>query len=182
MEVNKEKIRYILQFVFHKGRNKSQAAEIMNGVYGADIATANYLQFWFRCFRSDIFDVKDAPRTGSPVVENVDKIRAIIEVDWHIIIFQQLDLLKLAIDQKRPELANKRGVGFYQDNAKSHTSVVTRQKLWKLGREVLIHPPYSPDLAPRDYYLFLAFQNSLSDKKLGSSEDWENRLREFFAN
>ena len=45
-----------------------------------------------------------------------------------------------------------------------------------------MHPPYSPDLAPRDYHLFLAFQNFLSDKKLGSREDCENRLLEFFAN
>ncbi|GFU54563.1 protein GVQW3 [Trichonephila clavipes] len=43
--------------------------------------TANYVQFWFRRFRSGIFDVKDVPRTGRPVVENVDKITEIIEVD-----------------------------------------------------------------------------------------------------
>ncbi|GFY11672.1 histone-lysine N-methyltransferase SETMAR [Trichonephila clavipes] len=31
-----------------------------------------------------IFDVKDAPRTGRPVVENVDEITEIIEVDQHV--------------------------------------------------------------------------------------------------
>ncbi|GFU32110.1 transposase [Trichonephila clavipes] len=66
----------------------------------------------------------------------------------------QLDRLKLAIDQKRSELANKRGVVFHQDNAKPHTSVVTNQNLWELGWEVLMHPPYSPDLAPSDYHFF----------------------------
>ncbi|KAL9876423.1 histone-lysine N-methyltransferase SETMAR-like isoform 1-T3 [Glossina fuscipes fuscipes] len=81
MEVNKEKIRYILQFFFDKGENASQAAKIVNGVYGSDTVTANYVQFWFRRFRSGIFDVKDAPRTGRPVVENVDKIGEMIEVD-----------------------------------------------------------------------------------------------------
>ncbi|GFU23741.1 putative DD34D transposase [Trichonephila clavipes] len=39
---------------------------------------------------------------------------------------QQLDRLKLAIDQKRPELANRRSVVFHQDNVRPHTSVVTR--------------------------------------------------------
>ncbi|GFX37743.1 histone-lysine N-methyltransferase SETMAR [Trichonephila clavipes] len=81
MEVNKEKIRYILQFVFDKGENTSQVTEIVNGVYGADTVTANYMQFWFHRFRSGIFGVKDAPRTGRPIVENVDKITEIIEVD-----------------------------------------------------------------------------------------------------
>ncbi|GFY03134.1 hypothetical protein TNCV_981391 [Trichonephila clavipes] len=36
-------------------------------------------------FRSEgIFDVKDAPHTGKPVVKNVGKIKEIIEVDQHV--------------------------------------------------------------------------------------------------
>ncbi|GFT25007.1 hypothetical protein TNCV_179261 [Trichonephila clavipes] len=31
-----------------------------------------------------IFDVKDAPRTGRPVVENVYKFTEVIEVDRHV--------------------------------------------------------------------------------------------------
>ncbi|GFX36097.1 mariner Mos1 transposase [Trichonephila clavipes] len=79
---------------------------------------------------------------------------------------QQMDQLKLWIDRKRPELANRRCVVFHQDNARSHISVVTRHKLWNLGWEVLMHPPYSPNLEPSDYHLFFALQNYLSDKKL----------------
>ncbi|GFT17809.1 histone-lysine N-methyltransferase SETMAR [Trichonephila clavipes] len=56
-----------------------------NCVYGADTVTANSVKFWFRRFRSGIFDVKDAPRTGRAVVENVDKITEIIEIDRHVI-------------------------------------------------------------------------------------------------
>ncbi|GFX36000.1 histone-lysine N-methyltransferase SETMAR [Trichonephila clavipes] len=59
-------------------------AEIVNAVYGADTITANYVQFPFRQFRSGIFDVKDALRTGRSVVENVDKITEIIEFDRHV--------------------------------------------------------------------------------------------------
>ncbi|GFW82314.1 histone-lysine N-methyltransferase SETMAR [Trichonephila clavipes] len=58
-----------------------EADEIVNG---ADTVTANYVQFWFRRFRSGIFDVKGAPRTGRPVVENVDKITEIIDADRHV--------------------------------------------------------------------------------------------------
>ncbi|GFX10742.1 histone-lysine N-methyltransferase SETMAR [Trichonephila clavipes] len=94
----------------------------------------------------------------------------------------QLDRLKLGIDQKRPELANRRGVVFHHDNARPHTFVVTHQNLWELSRGVLMHPPYSPDLAPSDYHLFLALQNFLSDKKLGSREDCKNRFLDVFSN
>ncbi|GFV66978.1 mariner Mos1 transposase [Trichonephila clavipes] len=72
------------------------------------------------------------------------------------IYYQRLDHLKPAIDHKRPELTNRRCVVFHQENARPHTSVVTRQKLWELGWAGLMHPPYSPDLAPSDYHLFLS--------------------------
>ncbi|GFX42163.1 histone-lysine N-methyltransferase SETMAR [Trichonephila clavipes] len=80
MEVNKEKIRFFLQFFFDKGENASQVTEIANGVYGADTVTANYVQFWFRRFLSFIFDVQDALRIGM----FVNKITEIIDVDRHI--------------------------------------------------------------------------------------------------
>ncbi|QQP51269.1 Histone-lysine N-methyltransferase SETMAR [Caligus rogercresseyi] len=46
---------------------------------------------------------------------------------------QQLDRLKGAIAKKRLALVNRRGIVFHQDNARPHTSLVTRQKLWELG-------------------------------------------------
>ncbi|GFW59416.1 histone-lysine N-methyltransferase SETMAR [Trichonephila clavipes] len=84
MEVNKEKIRFFLQFFFDKGENASQVAEIANCVYGADTITANYVQFGFHRFHSGIFDVKNAPRAGRSIVESVDKITEIIKVDRHV--------------------------------------------------------------------------------------------------
>ncbi|GFX40917.1 histone-lysine N-methyltransferase SETMAR [Trichonephila clavipes] len=63
---------------------QKQVAEIVNGVYGADTVTANYVQFWFRRFRSGIFEVKDAPRTCRPIVKNVHKIPEIIKIDRHV--------------------------------------------------------------------------------------------------
>ncbi|GFX30083.1 histonelysine Nmethyltransferase SETMARlike [Trichonephila clavipes] len=83
--------------------------------------------------------------------------------------------------KKWPELVNRRVV-FHQVNARPHTSVVTRQNLWELDWEVLMRPPCSPDLSPSDYHLFLALQNFLSDKELGSREDCENRLLDVFGN
>ncbi|GFX66667.1 histone-lysine N-methyltransferase SETMAR [Trichonephila clavipes] len=67
-----------------QGKNASQAVEIVNGVYGTDTVTANYVQFWFCRFRSGIFDVKDVPRTGRPFDENVDKTTEIIEINRHV--------------------------------------------------------------------------------------------------
>ena len=85
------------------------------------------------------------------------------------------------IKEKRPELTIRKGVTFHQDNARPHTSFVTRKKLLELGWEVMPHPPYSPDFAPSDYYLFRSLQNHLNGKAFNSNEAVKNELIQFFA-
>ena len=64
---------------------------------------------------------------------------------------RQIMKLDKEIKAKRPKLATRKCVIFQQDNARPHTSLITRNKLLELGWEVMPHPPYSPDLAPSDY-------------------------------
>lgn len=76
---------------------------------------------------------------------------------------------------------NRKGVVFHHDNARPHTSLVTRRKLLELGWEVLPHLPYSPDLAPSDYHLFRSLQNALNGKTFTNDEDIKSFLEKFFA-
>ena len=58
---------------------------------------------------------------------------------------------------------------------------MTRQKLLQLGWEVLVHPQYSPDIEPSDFYLFWSLENSLTGKDFNSQEDCKRHLEQFFA-
>lgn len=82
--MNKEKIRYILQFCFDKDEEATQAAKIEEEVYGPDTLTENNAQFWFRRFRSGNSDVKDAAPSGRPVAINVGEIMEKVNEDRHI--------------------------------------------------------------------------------------------------
>ena len=93
----------------------------------------------------------------------------------------QLDQLKTALNKKHPEFVNRKCIIFPQDNARPHVSLMTRQKLLQLGWEVLIHLPYSPDIAPLDFHLFRSLQNSLNGKNFNSLEDCKRHLEQFFA-
>ncbi|XP_014482317.1 PREDICTED: histone-lysine N-methyltransferase SETMAR-like [Dinoponera quadriceps] len=92
---------------------------------------------------------------------------------------QQLDKLNAAIKEKRPELVNRKGVIFHHNNVRPHTSLVTRQKLMELGWELMLHPPYSPDIAPSDYYLFRSLQNYLDGKTFKDDEAVKSHLDQF---
>jgi histone-lysine N-methyltransferase SETMAR len=56
------------------------------------------------------------------------------------------------IREKRPGF-KKKIIIFHQDNAPAHKSVLALGKLRDLHYELLEHPPYSPNLAPSDFYL-----------------------------
>lgn len=62
-------------------------------------------------------------------------------------------------DKKAPELANRKGIVFHNNNARPYTSLLTCTKLLELGWEVMSHSPYSPYLVPSDFNLFRILQN-----------------------
>ncbi|GFV47752.1 mariner Mos1 transposase [Trichonephila clavipes] len=91
-----------------------------------------------------------------------------------------LDKLKAVIKEKRPALASRKGIVFHHDNARTHTAMLTQQKLNALGWKVLGHPPYTPDIAPSDYYLLKSLQNYLTGKKFKSFESISKAVAEYF--
>ena len=56
-----------------------------------------------------------------------------------------------ALRKKRRDLYdNIENMIFHQDNAPSHTAGRTQLEIDVLGFKRVVHPPYSPDLAPLD--------------------------------
>ena len=71
---------------------------------------------------------------------------------------------------------------FHQDNAPGHKSMKTMVKLNKLSFALLPHPPYSPDLAPRDYRLFADLKKMLQGNRFGSNEEVIAETEAYFEN
>ena len=55
---------------------------------------------------------------------------------------------------KRPALFKSDQWHFHQDNAPVHNSILVIDYLTKMGIKTVPQPPYSPDLAPCDFWLF----------------------------
>ena len=56
--------------------------------------------------------------------------------------------------QKRPALFKSGQWHFHQDNAPGDNSILVTDYLTKMGINTVPHPPYRPDLAPCDLWLF----------------------------
>ena len=72
------------------------------------------------------------------------------------------DKLRPAIRKKRPDFLQE-GVILHHDNAPVHKSRVVSELVEGYSWELLEHPPYSPDLAPCDFYLFPKLKDMLRD-------------------
>ena len=63
-----------------------------------------------------------------------------------------------SVCEKRRELWQDNAWLLHQDNAPAHNALSICQFLAKKNVTVLDHPPYSPDLAPCDFFLFPKFK------------------------
>ena len=71
MDQNKEEIRYILQYHFHKGDNAFQTCKKNFGFYGEGALSKSAAR---KGLCPGNFDVKDKPRSGGPITEKVMKL------------------------------------------------------------------------------------------------------------
>jgi histone-lysine N-methyltransferase SETMAR len=94
----------------------------------------------------------------------------------------QLFRLRKALEEKRPEYAERHDKIILQhDNARPHVCKVVQTALKTIGWEVLSHPPYSPDLAPSDYYLFRSMSHGLADQHFSNYEEVKKWLDDWIA-
>ena len=65
----------------------------------------------------------------------------------------------------------RRGVLLQQDNAPVHSSKVAMQSVRDCGFELPPHPPYSPDLAPSDFFLFSKLKKELRGQRYDDDDE-----------
>lgn len=71
---------------------------------------------------------------------------------------------------RRPK-TGVRGLLWHHDNAPAHTAAMTTNFLERSGVQLLPHPPYSPDLAPCDFFLFPKVKSQLKGRRFSSCQE-----------
>ncbi len=98
------------------------------------------------------------------------------------IVFRQIITRFDIACQNRQPRGTVRGRRFiHMDNASSHTASLTLQHLRNLGWTVLPHPPYSPDLAPNDFWLYPRIKKGLKGCKFHTTQELEEAFDEEVA-
>ncbi len=93
---------------------------------------------------------------------------------------QLLKRLKECVRRKCPELwarsnpddpTSDRTLYLHHDNTSPHTATPTLAFIGESGLRMLAHPPYSPDLAPCDYFLFPFLKSKLRGRRFRNVQE-----------
>ena len=96
-------------------------------------------------------------------------IRSVTYIDWvpecqtvnQVYYKSVLTTLRESVRRKRPDMWKNASWILHQDNAPAHNALSAKRYLAKNNISVMEHPPYSPDLAPCDFFLFPKIKSAL---------------------
>lgn len=109
-----------------------------------------------------IFFRRSGPVAAIPLVE-----RKTVNAEWYTT--QCLPRVFEELSKTRPK-AGLRRLFLHHDNARPHTAARTLDFLAESEMQLLPHPPYSPDLAPNDFFLIPEVKKHLRGKRYDSPE------------
>ncbi|KAJ7345798.1 hypothetical protein JRQ81_001748 [Phrynocephalus forsythii] len=73
-----------------------------------------------------------------------------------------------------------KGIRLLADNEPVHTAQASVVTAHCFGYELLQHPPFSPDLAPSDFFLFPEMKKPLRDWRFDDREDVIFKVEQWF--
>ncbi|XP_054159698.1 histone-lysine N-methyltransferase SETMAR-like [Oppia nitens] len=74
----------------------------------------------------------------------------------------------------------KKGMLLHHDNSRVHTAKLTQEFLAKNNVKTVPHPPYSPDLAMCDFWLFSGLKHFLRGQAFKTEEELDCAVMEYF--
>jgi len=81
-----------------------------------------------------------------------------------------------SVQRKKPGLWPDKCI-LHHDNVPAHDSLRVRELLAKHSITKMDHPPYSPDLAPCDFWLFPKLKNALKGQRFADLSDIQCNMK-----
>jgi len=103
-------------------------------------------------------------------------IRGVIYIDWvpesqtvnQVYYKNVLTTLRESVRRRRPDMWKNASWILHHDKAPAHKALSVKRCLAKNKIPVMEHPPYSPDLAPCDFFLFPKIKSALKGTRFVS--------------
>jgi len=156
---------------------------MLQQAYGEDCVSCTQCREWYQRFKLGRTSIKDDPKCGWPSMsmddDHVEKVLVVICQNCRLIVCEVAEEVGIC---KRPchlILTNK--LKMHCVAAKFvprllRDALLIREFLTKHEVTIVPQPPYSPDLAPADFFLFPKLKSSLKDRRFQMVEETEENL------
>ncbi|EGI61741.1 FLJ37770-like protein [Acromyrmex echinatior] len=176
-----------IKFCFKLGKTFTETHNLMKQVYGDNCVAHASVYEWYTRFKNGREDINDDAHTGRPkstINENsIEVVRNFIKHEPKSSVRymeMELNIPKSTIYRILTEHLGLQKVcarfvphnwRLLHDNAPSHRSTLVTDFLTKNHILTINHSPYSPDMAPCDFYLFGKMHLSMKGKRYVDVED-----------
>jgi len=138
---------------------------MLQQAYGEDCLSCMPCHEWYQHFELGRTSIEDDPKSERPSTsmdnDRIEKVLAVIcknvppdETVSKEFYLNVMKCLRAAVRRKRPEAWTNNTWMLHHDNAAAHSSLLICEFLSKHEMTVVPQLPYSPDLAPADFYCF----------------------------
>ena len=140
--------RYAIKLCFKLGKNATETYGMPQIASGPSCMNRSSVFEWHKRFKEGRESVRDDERCGrSKEVSAPELIGQRLRVEV-------LREFRKRFRRKSPALFKSGQWHSHQDNAPVHNFILVADYLTKMGIKTVPQPPYSPDLAPCDFWLF----------------------------
>ena len=157
---------------------------MLQTAYGPSCMNRSSVFQWHKRFKEGRESVRDDERCGrsrevrtSEMIGQINSHRVptgiTVNKEYYIEVLREL---RKRFRRKRPELFESGQWHFHQDNAPVHNSILVTDYLTQMGIKTVPHPPYSPDLAPCDFWLFPKLKENLRGNRYSTIDDMKEAV------
>ena len=181
-----EEQRVCVKFCFKLGKNFTEAFQMLQQVYGKDCLSRTQCHEWYQRFKSGRTSIEDDPKSGRPSTsmgeDHIEKVHAVIRPNRRSTIREVAEVVGISKSSYHLILTDK--LQMHRVTAKFVPHLLTdtliiREFLMKHDTTVVPQPPYSPDLAPADFFFFPKCKSSLKVRRFQKVEEIEENLIQY---
>ncbi|KAG5313765.1 MOS1T transposase, partial [Pseudoatta argentina] len=147
-------------------KNKIKCADafrMLTVAYGEATLDRSYVYRWYKMFSEGREDVNDEESAGRPSTSTTD---------------ENIDEVKKIVLANRRITTGRREIFLHHDNAPAHTSLLVREFLAKNNTLMMPQPPYSPDLASCDFFLFPELKRPMKGRRYATIKEIKTASKE----
>ncbi|KYN30749.1 hypothetical protein ALC56_14951 [Trachymyrmex septentrionalis] len=171
--------RVCINFCVKNGIKCSKTLEMLTVAYGESTLSKKSVYKWYKLFQEGRENVNDESRSERPSTsktdENVQEVKEIVLKNRRITIREIANDLNISFGSCQSILTDVLGMtrvsAKFVPKLRSKTSLLVSSFLAKNNTIIMPQPPYSPDLAPCDFFLFPKLKRPMKGRRFATIEE-----------